>query len=605
MAIRRNVLIGSVSGLAILCAAAPALAAGTDGEEVVVTGIRQSLEKAIQVKRLSDDQVDAISATDIGKLPDKNIADALQRLPGVAIQSAASGEGGFDEADRVSIRGTSPSLTQVTIDGHAVSTGDWFILDQYSTVGRSVSFDLLPSELVQGVSVYKTQDASLLEGGVAGAVDIQTRQPLSLGKPLTFEASVQGAYNSISKETKPQANALIGWQSPDQILGVIVQGFTEDRSVERFGQETLGYTPITQATFDPVTHVLTGGDPITVAHPELVGVQAPTLIGSTLFKQEKQRNGGFIDLEYRPNNQLDFNLSGFDSKLIASNINDNYMYWGSHELANNIPSSYQVKNNTLVSAVWPGTQPALPAPYLYNLAGTVGPVDGLVIDNIDRPKESSESGYVNLDVKWNVNNNLTLKGQIGLTRGEGKTPNSYSFESDGANAGISYARSGNGWVVTPVAGNGYVGPQSPAGLANDWAWNDVFNSVDKEAYIKLDGQWDTNWSVVKDLKFGYRLADHTRQVDGWDRGCSLGSNGQCWTGGNASLLRRQPDVLSERLQRRRPRRPGPAGSHRRSARQRGRRPQRHHRRRSRPGVGHHASPELLLDGVLQGPRDRH
>jgi iron complex outermembrane receptor protein len=487
MAIRRNVLIGSVSGLAILCAAAPALAAGTDGEEVVVTGLRQSLEKAIQVKRLSEDQVDAISSTDIGKLPDKNIADALQRLPGVAIQSAASGEGGFDEADRVSIRGTSPSLTQVTIDGHMVSTGDWFILDQYSTVGRSVSFDLLPSELVQQVSVYKTQDASLLEGGVAGAVDIQTRTPLSLGKPWTFEGSLQGAYNSLSKETKPQANAMIGWQSPDETLGVLVQAFAEDRSVERFGQETLGYTTVVGGT-----------------------AQLPSLIGSTLFKQEKKRDGGFIDLEYRPNNQLDFNLSGFDSKLTASNFNDNYMFWGGHQGA---PTTYTVQNNTVTSATFaPGT-------------------DGLIVDNIYRPKESSESYYLNLDGKWTVNNSLSFKGQVGLTRGEGKTPNSYSFESDGETGGISIARSGNGWQVSPVAGGGYVGPQNPAGLANDWAWNDVFNSVDKEAYIKVDGQWDANWNIVKDVKFGYRLADHTREVDGWDRGCSLGSNGQCWTGG--------------------------------------------------------------------------
>src|ERR1700757_3951821 len=131
MKLRRRMLSGSVSVAAMACAGVgPALAADAkDGtvSEVVVTGIRQSLEKAIAVKRQSLNQVDVITATDIGKLPDKNIADALQRLPGVNTQSAASGEGGFDENDRVSVRGTSPSLTQVTIDGHSVSTGDWFI----------------------------------------------------------------------------------------------------------------------------------------------------------------------------------------------------------------------------------------------------------------------------------------------------------------------------------------------------------------------------------------------------------------------------------------------------------------------------------------------
>jgi len=507
MAFRKRHLIVSVSGLAMLIGAAPTIAAAatpptdtTQVGEVTVTGIRQSLEKAIQVKRASDDQVDAISATDIGKLPDKNIADALQRLPGVNTQSAASGEGGFDENDRVSIRGTSPSLTEVAIDGHNVSTGDWFILDQYQTVGRSVSFDLLPSEVVQQVDVYKTQDASLLEGGVAGMVNVETRTPLSLGKTYTIEGSLQAAYNSTSAETKPQFNGLFGWKNPDDTLGVIVQGFAEDRSSERFGQETLGYTAIT------------AGMPIATAHPSLIGVVAPTLIGSSLFKQEKQRDGGFADIEYQPTPQLDFNLSAFYSKLNATNFNDNYMYWGSHELATNTPTAYTVQNNTLVAATWPAGQ------------------DGLVIDNIDRPNENSTSYYINLDGKWDVNSHLTLKGQFGFTRGTGNTPESPSFESDGASAGISYARAGNGWTVTPVAGNGYVGPQSPAGLSNDWAWNDVFNELDKETYGKIDGKWDFGDGLLRDVEFGARVADHIRQVDGWDRGCSLGPNGQCWTG---------------------------------------------------------------------------
>src|SRR5277367_3414492 len=199
MALRKPILLGSTSIAAILCATAPALAdtatsttGGTAVSEIVVTGIKESLQRAITIKRDSVDQVDAVSATDIGKLPDKNVADALQRIPGVNTESAASGEGGFDENDRVSIRGTSPSLTQVTVDGHGIATGDWFILDQFQTVGRSVSFTLLPAEFVQSATVYKTQDASLLEGGVAGVVNLQTPNALDLGgssTPWVFEAS--------------------------------------------------------------------------------------------------------------------------------------------------------------------------------------------------------------------------------------------------------------------------------------------------------------------------------------------------------------------------------------------------------------------------------
>ena len=77
-----------------------------------------------------------------------NVADTLQRLPGVNISSSSADEGGFDEADRVSLRGTSPSLTQTLINGHTVGSADWFVLSQGNNVGRSVSYSLLPSELV-------------------------------------------------------------------------------------------------------------------------------------------------------------------------------------------------------------------------------------------------------------------------------------------------------------------------------------------------------------------------------------------------------------------------------------------------------------------------
>lgn len=480
----------------------PASSSNTDVSEVVVRGIRQSLEKAIQLKKQNDDQIDAISAEDIGKLPDRNVADALQRLPGVNTQSAASGEGGFDENDRVSIRGTSPSLTQVTVDGHSISTGDWFLLDQFQTVGRSVSFDLLPSEIVQQVEVYKTQDASLLEGGVAGSIDLQTRSPLDLKQQYTVQASAEAAYNSLSKDTKPQVSGLLGWHNLDNTFGVLAQGFYEDRTLRRYGQETLGYTTITSAM------------PIGAANPSLVGVQAPNLIGSTLFEQERKREGGDVAIQWKPTERMELKLSGFYSKLEADNFNSNYLYWGSNELNNNVPTNYTVKNNTLVAANWP----------LHNAAGTV--VDGIIDDNIDRAGAYGDTYYVNLDGKYRFNDHLTIKSQVGYTEGKGVTPSQPFYEVDGPVA-VSYAPSGNGWAVTTPNFN----PASPAGLSNDFAINETFTALDKELYGKVDGDYVWNNGVFKDILFGFRGAGHTRQVDGFDRGCTLGADGQCYSAG--------------------------------------------------------------------------
>src|SRR5580692_2097821 len=180
--------VKSALGLVILVPPTLALAdtaTDTPLEEIVVTGIRQSVEESLKLQRASTDIIDVVTAEDIGKMPDKNVADSLARVPGITTSSAGATEGGFDENDRVSMRGTNPSLTQTLINGHSVAAGDWFVLDQVQTVGRSVSYTLLPSEMVDRVVVNKTSSAELVEGGVAGSVNIITRKPLDLTKTFT------------------------------------------------------------------------------------------------------------------------------------------------------------------------------------------------------------------------------------------------------------------------------------------------------------------------------------------------------------------------------------------------------------------------------------
>ena len=198
---------------------------------ITVTGIRSSSELSIDTKRAENTHVEVVSAEDIGKLPAKNVADTLQRLPGVNISSSSASEGAFDEADRVSLRGTNPSMTQTMINGHTVATGDWFVLNQVQTVGRSVSYSLLPSEIVSQVVVHKTSEASLMEGGSAGTVDIITRKPLEYAKQITAEASIGGVYADLPGNVKPQFSGLFNYKSDDNTFGFLAQAFYEERSL--------------------------------------------------------------------------------------------------------------------------------------------------------------------------------------------------------------------------------------------------------------------------------------------------------------------------------------------------------------------------------------
>ena len=148
-------------------AAQQAPAAPGELDEIVVTGIRHGIEQAIEVKRDSGSIVEAVSAEDIGKLPDTSIAESISRLPGLTSQRA---EG---RASAISLRGTDPGFTTALLNGREqVSTGD----------NRSIEFDQYPSELLSGVVVYKTPDAQLIGQGLAGTIDLRTTRPLEYGK---------------------------------------------------------------------------------------------------------------------------------------------------------------------------------------------------------------------------------------------------------------------------------------------------------------------------------------------------------------------------------------------------------------------------------------
>src|ERR1700761_4227416 len=381
-----QVFAQAASAAAAPASAASSPAAKDEVQHVEVTGLRASLEASLAKKRNADSVVEVVTADDIGKLPDKNVADAIQRVPGVNIASSAGGEGGFSENDGVSIRGTSPSLTQTLINGHAVASGDWFILDQQGVVGRSVSYSLLPSEIVRSVTVAKSQTADLPEGGVSGSVDIETRKPLDFRKPLTLELSAQAIYADLAKKTDPQLNALVNWKNDADNLGVLFQVFSETRHERRDGIETFGY-----GTIDPAS-------PAAVAHPDLANVLVPFGVNSALFEQTRKRVGGLLDLEFKPTSTLTLDANGFYSTLNATNYNRSFYSQPASLIVAAVPDTYTVKNNTLVAANF---SPAAVAAGIANSApGNLFQAVAAEVDQLYRPNEGAETYYGDVNAKW-------------------------------------------------------------------------------------------------------------------------------------------------------------------------------------------------------------
>ena len=211
-----RVLLLSTASMAIMASGnAFAQDQGSVEDEIVVTGIRGSLKNSLDVKRNADQVVDSISAEDVGKFPDTNLAESLQRITGVAIDRSG-GEGQF-----VTVRGLGPEFVGVFINGRTIATDN---------PGREFSFDVLSSNIVQRLDVIKTPTPDRQSGGIAGQVNITTARPLDVGTKLSLSAA--GIYDTLRDSVGPQIDGVASWANDDRTLGLLVGVAYTDRKAQ-------------------------------------------------------------------------------------------------------------------------------------------------------------------------------------------------------------------------------------------------------------------------------------------------------------------------------------------------------------------------------------
>ena len=190
--------------------------ADANQQTVVVTGYRYAIEKSLDQKRNADSIVDVITAEDIGKFPDKNVADALQRVPGVIINR----DGG--EGKNVSVRGLSSELTLTELNGNYIATAE-----SNGDPTRSFNYTLMPSNMLGSAELFKTPEARIDEGGVGGTVILHTRRPLEVPSNSGF-VNVEGTYADTTKKTDPQISGQYAWHDDQNKFGVLV-GYTQQK----------------------------------------------------------------------------------------------------------------------------------------------------------------------------------------------------------------------------------------------------------------------------------------------------------------------------------------------------------------------------------------
>lgn len=185
-------------------------------QEFVVEGYRASMAKSLELKREATRAEDVITATDISKFPDQNVAESLQRVAGVQLQRD-NGEGRF-----ISIRGLGPEFNVVTMNGRLLAS---------DSAGREFSFDTLPSELIRSASVIKSPSADMLEGSIGGTVNVRTARPFELPDFLVAGSIVSSAETERG-DWAPRASGLVSWTNEDKTLGLLATANYSERDFQ-------------------------------------------------------------------------------------------------------------------------------------------------------------------------------------------------------------------------------------------------------------------------------------------------------------------------------------------------------------------------------------
>src|SRR6202163_3447782 len=282
-------------------------------DEIVVTGIRASITTARAIKRDSQGIVDAIAPEDIGKLPDTNLAESLQRITGVSIDRSG-GEGEF-----ITVRGFGPEFNTVLVNGRQIASST----DPSQASGRSFSFDTLASELVSGVEVYKSATARLQSGGVGSTVNIKTARPFDYSG-FKFSDSADMNQDQNSGKSAPDASFLVSDLFADGQLGALVSGSYQKRHDELKAATTDGWI----VNGGTPTSAINGGAGVakTASNPQ-GNLFVPQDFGSQAQFEDRERIGGPLGLQHKPNDHLTLTSDTLYSRFTNTTDTRSYGHW--------------------------------------------------------------------------------------------------------------------------------------------------------------------------------------------------------------------------------------------------------------------------------------
>lgn len=447
---------------------------------IVVRGVRGSLIRSIQAKRSADTIVDAISAEELGKFPNRNVAEALANIPGVTV-----GRDGRGEGRSITIRGLGENFALTTLNGRILPTDG---------ADRSFAFDVLPSEIISGAEVQKAIRSSEIEGSIGGNVDLRTARPLD--RPgLHVSAAIEGQYNDLVDKGGFKATGVVSTTFADGTMGIVLGG---SYNKYKFRTDNLGEYSITDGT-EAGYGVDFDRDGQINADPDGPAFIWPDYYSVGYVSGERERIGSAGSFQWKPSSSFELTIDGLYSRYNVTQHNyrsSNYLNpLGDDGSLRWDPASIQVDANHVVTG--------------FTLNDLVSEVL-----TTDEPRKS-QTYQIGGRVDWRASPDLkfAFDGYYGKARDNTGGQNRFVV------AGIPGASAS---FATRDGGIPDLAITLPGGRPFDQATNDDFrahyigiqgqNIEDRTQGVKLDGEWEVRNGNFKSITFGGAWTDRKKTV---------------------------------------------------------------------------------------------
>lgn len=484
--------IATSVSLVLGMSAVPAISAAEESAEaavevITVTGMRSSIKESTRLKRDATGVVDAISAEDIGKFPDTNLAESLQRITGVSIDRS-NGEG-----SRVTVRGFGPQYNMITLNGRAMASTSLPDGGGASDT-RAYDFQNLASDAVKSVEVYKTANAAAASGGIGATININTAKPLdnpgfvaSIGGKALMDTSVRDGVRDYSDQITPELSGLLSWTDEEEMFGASINGSFSQRDSS---STSAGVAQWRNSIFDgTVPDMVPDGEgaATVLTNAPAIGeaFALPSDIAYTLWDRQRERTNAQLTLQYRPVDNITATFDYTYSKLEQQQQGTELSIWMS-----------DYKSDITF------TDGLNPSPLYYAEDKRSQAPRDIAVKQKYR-NSITEDSAIGFNLEWEASDDLTLRFDYNDSTSEAKPTSSYGNDVTvgiGSNVlaqqGGTYGASG-----LPQINIGFNDCDTRIGLNcnNIFDQSDVGTSIYQKAHsrntnditqIRIDGSWE-------------------------------------------------------------------------------------------------------------------